>query len=223
MYLVFDIETIPDQSPDAKERIAEIIKHPTNMKLEKTIAKWEEKEKPKAIESAWLKTALNGAYGQTVSIAAKYLDNNLKCADSFLDTTESQLENTLISSFYNWIGKHEHLISGNQLIGHNTNFDTTFLYHRSVIWGESPTMRIVPNGRHEKDFFCTMQAWAGYNKYISLDELCRILGTPGKTTKGSDVWPMVQAGEWSKLEQYNMNDVDKTIEVYKRLTFYKGE
>jgi len=45
MYLVFDIETIPDQSPDAKERIAETIKHPANMKLEKTIAKWEEEEK----------------------------------------------------------------------------------------------------------------------------------------------------------------------------------
>ena len=56
---------------------------------------------------------------------------------------------------------------------------------------------------------------------ISMDRLCKILGIPGKGDgpTGADVWPMVQAGRIDEVGEYCRQDVSRTREIHKRLTF----
>ena len=57
MQLIFDIETIPSQHPDARAQARASIKPPGTLKKAESIAEWERESKPGAVEEAWLKTS----------------------------------------------------------------------------------------------------------------------------------------------------------------------
>ena len=67
--IYFDIETVPDQRPGARDEIATTIKPPGTLKKTESIAEWERESKPAAAEEAWLRTSLDGTYGQVVAIS----------------------------------------------------------------------------------------------------------------------------------------------------------
>jgi predicted PolB exonuclease-like 3'-5' exonuclease len=47
-----------------------------------------------------------------------------------------------------------------------------------------------------------------------------LLGIPGKgDMDGSKVWPMFQAGQHKEIASYCMDDVRRTREMHKRMTF----
>ncbi len=64
MNIFIDIETIPAQRPDVLEEIKASIKAPAVYKKPESIAEWMRTEGPAAIDAAYRKTGLDGAYGQ---------------------------------------------------------------------------------------------------------------------------------------------------------------
>jgi predicted PolB exonuclease-like 3'-5' exonuclease len=73
--------------------------------------------------------------------------------------------------------------------------------------------------RPGKDFFCSMQYWAGYGKTVSLDTLCRALGvaSPKGDMDGSKILDAWLAGEYERIADYNLKDAIAVRDVYHRL------
>jgi predicted PolB exonuclease-like 3'-5' exonuclease len=84
----------------------------------------------------------------------------------------------------------------------------------------NPGIALKWQGRHGIAFFCTMEAWAGFNKRISQDALCEILGLEKKPDDidGSKVYDYYLAGEIDKIVEYNKHDVKTVREIYKRVS-----
>ena len=107
-------------------------------------------------------------------------------------------------------------------IGHNIrNFDLPFLYKRSVILGIKPPIDVpFSSGPSSKQVFDTMTEWAGWNKYISQDALCRLLGLPVKEgMTGADVYQYWQDGRYPEILEYNKRDVETVRAIHRRMTF----
>lgn len=216
MNIVIDIETIPDQSPTAKQEIAETIKHPAQMKKQETIDDWHNGngkyagEKDKAIEEKYLKTSFDGGYGQIICIGF-----DVDGSEHMLTTTGDDRD--LLSNFWDIIGECKESL---YFIAHNAKFDLPFLWHRSIVNSVKPAKFFKAYGRHNSDYFCTMEGWAGFNGKIGLDRLAKILKLGGKTEgmDGSQVWPEFQKGNIKKIADYCMDDVRLTKAIYERLT-----
>jgi predicted PolB exonuclease-like 3'-5' exonuclease len=215
--IVIDIETIPDQSEGAIKRISKNIKHPAQMKKQETIDDWHNGagkyagEKDKAIQEAYLKTSFNGGYGQIVCICADFEGEEY----SFTTTGDDK---GLLKEF--WSCVYDKTVS-TYFIAHNAKFDLPFLFHRSIINNVKPARDFKPHGKHGNSYFCTMEAWAGFNGRISLDELSNILGVGSKTEgmSGDQVWPEYQKGNIQKIAGYCMDDVRLTKAIYERLKY----
>lgn len=239
MHIVIDIETIPDQSEGALERMAAdfTAKAPDLLKPQlidaldlgdngkfKTVpelkAMWIEKfgeeAKLEQAKEKWLKTSFDGAYGQICCICFDADNKNY----SIVNEDEKQL----LIDFWHSI---ERALNGRPpyFIAHNAKFDLPFLYHRSVINNVEPWGEFRPHGKHGYDYYCTMTAWAGFGGKIGLDRLAGILGLGSKTEgmSGAEVWPEYQKGNIAKIIDYCRDDVALTKKVYERLTFSGGD
>lgn len=214
--IIIDLETIPDQSPTAMQDIAETIKPPAQMKKTATIDDWHKGngkyagEKEKAINEKWLKTSFDGGYGQICCICIDVDGEQL----TFISDAS---EESLLKCFWSTI---DSLSASPYFVAHNAKFDLPFLWHRSIINGVVPHKFFKAHGRHNSDYFCTMEAWAGWNGKIGLDRLAKILGLGSKTEgmDGSQVWPEYQKGNIQKIAGYCMDDVRLTKAIYERLT-----
>ena len=228
MKIWIDIETVPTQPElETKAEIAKSIKHPAAMKKAETIQAWHEGEgkyageKAKSIEDAYRKTSLDGTKGEVVSVS--WHSENGKGGTNYRDIfNEKQDEASLLEVLFDDIRL---ACDGRPpfFIGHNIRFDLKFLFQRSIIRGVNPEFKIPFSGRHEQNFYCTMEAWAGFNGRISQDNLCKALGIEGKPCDidGSKVWDFVKAGDIVRVADYNEDDTDKVIKIYNKLNFIK--
>jgi len=217
--IFLDIETVPQQPEnEAKATIAETIEAPGTMKKAETIADWHDGAgkyagvKDAAIEEAYRKTSFDGAKGEICSIAWGD-DKEIFSAsrDSFAG------EGPLLEFFLEKVGA----FTTNYFIGHNIRFDLKFLYHRCIINRISDKHAFHFGGRHNTDFYCTMEAWAGFKERISQDNLCKALGIEGKPDDidGSKVWDHYKEGKIARIEEYNRYDVETVRQIYNRLNF----
>jgi predicted PolB exonuclease-like 3'-5' exonuclease len=208
--IYIDIETIPDQRDGAIDRIKETLSPPGTLKKAESIAAWHKDKAPLAAEEKYLKTSLDGLYGQILCIGIAVDDNEPIC----LTGTESMM----LAGMYAVIEKGVAPL----IIGHNIlKFDLPFIKHRSIINSVHPTV-LMPDSRfNNSDAYDTMQGWAGFNNYVSLDNLCFAFGieSPKDGIDGSQVWEYVQAGKEQVVFEYCKRDVAATREVFKRLTF----
>ena len=218
MQIVIDIETLPDQSANAKDRIAENVKHPAAMKKGETIADWHNGTgkyagaKEIEINNQYLKTSFDGGRGRIACICIELIDTG----ETFKYFGEN--EAAILESFWCSVRSNTELP---YFIAHNAKFDLPFLWHRSVVNDANPGVTFNPHGRHGSNHFCTMEAWAGFNGRISLNNLADILGEGSKTEgmDGSQVWPEYQKGNIDKIVGYCADDVALTSRIYKRLKF----
>jgi len=68
-----------------------------------------------------------------------------------------------------------------------------------------------------KGIFDTMTAWAGTRDTISLDNLCKALGIPGKDGfDGSMVADAWLAGEHDTIAEYCRDDVERVRQIHNR-------
>ena len=211
-FLYLDIETIPNQSPEYASRVAETIAPPGNIKKPESIAKWLEENRESATQDAISKTSFDGGRGHVCTIAWARNDGDIAVhhAKTVAD------ERSVIEDFFaNFDPYH-----AETLVGHNVaNFDLAFLRKRAIALGI-----VMPRGNFPRDpkpwdkkIFDTMIAWGGVRDFVSMDNLCDILGIEGKNGfDGSQVADAWARGEHDRIAEYCMDDVHRTREIHKR-------
>ena len=195
---------------------------------EDTIKEWELSMAPKLAEDVgiekWKKCSLDASFGQVVSIAYALDDNEVVSHTSRGFDDDAELLNWFFKSLME--SMMADLKSGTickpYFIGHYIGlFDLKFLFQRSVIQNIKPTFKLPFYGRHAQEFFDTNIAWCGYKDRISQDKLCKALGIEGKPgdIDGSKVFDFWQEGNYSRIQEYNVDDVEKNRMIYNRLNF----
>lgn len=226
MNIYLDIETVPGQAPGLRDELAATIKPPATLKKAESIQAWIDNDKAAAVEEAWLKTSLDGTYGQIVVIGMAIDDD---ASREFVVRDLSATEEACVLGEFWAAVRNAH--SGNAsmkptIIGHNViSFDLPFLWKRSVILQVRPPFWWPRNPKPWADGIVdTMTYWAGDRGTISLDRLCRALGIEGKGDgmTGADVWPAVRDGRIAEVSAYCAADVIRTRAVHRRMTFYDG-
>lgn len=229
MNLYIDIETIPAQRPDVMEEIAATIKPPATFKKPESIAEWMRTEGPGAIDEAYRRTGLDGAYGHVcvVGLAANGFDPIAICELDWQDHgAERRILEALGCQLTDWIPPNAAFSTC--VIGHNVSaFDLRFLQQRSIVNGIRPHATLARAAQAKPwegdKVFDTMVQWTGSaNVRISLDKLCKALSipTPKDGITGATVWDAVQEGRIDEVAAYCLKDVTATREAHKRMTFH---
>lgn len=235
--ITIDIETIPSQREDVRDYFAKTIgkdtaeklanvRAPANYKDAEKIAAYIEDAKAvllngeqAAIDEAVIKTGLDGAFGQVVCVGLAFGEET-PIVISGMD--EEDLLNRLNVCLFG-VPPSQHLSTS--IVGHNvSSFDLRFLMQRYMVNSIKPHQLIKMAAEakpwEKERVYDTMIQFAGPGGRISLDKLCAAFGMAGKgDITGADVWPLVQAGRLSEVNEYCADDVAKTRAVFKRMTF----
>ena len=204
-FLYLDIETIPTTDAHRIAEIAATITCPGNITKPESITAWEAEKKPKLVEEAVAKTSFSGAYGKVCCIGWAWDDGE---ALSVVGDEARVLVNAI-----DRITMSAPQYGLTTIVGHYVaNFDLRFLMQRAIVLGiPLPTWFPRDPKPWAKDVFDTMAAWAGPKDSISLDNLCKVLGIPGKDgVDGSMVAGMWQRGEYDAIAEYCRADVERS-------------
>lgn len=216
-FLYLDIETIGTSDPDRIAEIAATITCPGNITKAESIAAWEAEKKPKLVEEAVAKTSFSGAYGKVCCIGWAWDDGE---ALSVVGDEARVLVNaidriTMSAPQYGLM----------TIVGHYVaNFDLRFLMQRAIVLGvRLPAWFPRDPKPWSREVFDTMTAWAGAKDSISLDNLCKVLGIPGKDgVDGSMVAGMWQRGELDAIAEYCRADVERVRNVHRKMQVALG-
>lgn len=214
-----DIETLPTQSQEARDRIAATIKPPKSVKRAEALEKWHDEDRPDAIQAAIDKTSLNPALGHVCTIGWAFADGpaGAEHAKQIIGDDDTAGEADILTAFFEdvtWARAHK-------FVGHSVaRFDLRFLACRAVVLGVRipPLFPKVPRD-WDRTVFDTMATWCAYarSEYISLDDLCFALGIPGKDGfDGSQVAAAWAAGEHDKIREYCIADVERVRAIHRR-------
>jgi len=216
MKVYFDIEHVKTRRADYRDRVAATIKPPGTMKKADTIAKWEEEEKPAAIEAEIEKTVFNGGlchvvqiqygldYEQPVVLIAETVDDEKKIITEFLDAVSTQQ-------------------SSLQFVGHNiANSDIKILKQRCIVLGINPPSnfrRAIQAKPWDEILFDTMIQWAGVGGTVSMDNLCYYLGvqTPKSDIRGDNYGEYWSNQLFDDCRRYGIDEIVALREVYERM------
>lgn len=199
-----DVESIPSQRWDIVHEIVQ--RH--------TAACGDDLPKArKLIDEEHRKTALNGAFGEVVVVAwavddgpVSYLQRHYK---------DPAGEARVLAAFAEVLRREIDGEARTELVGHNIlGFDRPFLRQRGIVCRVAlPAIvsddTIKPWALPVRD---TMAIWCGSQRErISLDNLCRALGIPGKGhgLDGAHVWDAIQAGRIDDVTAYCCADVER--------------
>jgi 3'-5' exonuclease len=213
------VECIPSQLPGIREEIAETVTPPASISKAETLAAWEKDKKPALIEEAYRKTALDGTLGQIVCIGFAFDGGGV----GSIDDSDGD-EAFVIRTFFDLCERM--FDSSDQrrpcFIGHNiVGFDLRYIWQRAVINGvKVPAWFPYKAKPWDDSVFDTMTEWAGVGKFIGMSKLCKVFGIDGKPDDidGSTVWDHYQAGNIEKISEYCRGDVERTREIYRRMT-----
>jgi 3'-5' exonuclease len=216
--IYLDVETIPAQ-PEEEYKKSIIVSPPASMKKPETLQAWHngegkyEGEKDRLIEEKYRKTALDGRYGEIISVSWAVGDGEIQSVSRLDYDNEAEI----LGSFFLRLAKDTML---DYFIGHNIRFDLEFLWKRAVINGLNPGIKLRWQARHGTGFFCTMEAWAGFKQFIKQDELALLLGLPQKPDgiDGSKVYDYFLEGKIKDIVDYNKYDVGTVRDIYKRVS-----
>ncbi len=247
--ITIDIETIPTQDQALADRLGADIRAaakaamsevgpPGNWKDEAKIATWWEEignakkselffKGEEAAEEAVRKTSLDAAFGNVAVVCIKVgNDKPISLFDGGFSFREPGYEAWLLNetnkALTSICGHHR----GQRLLGHNLNFDRTFLRQRGIVRGVAMHSLITAMHRPWDDATIdTMTLWTGdYRDRVKLEKLCDIFDLQhkgdeiGEEIDGSRVWEFVQRGDIDKVAAYCAGDVERTWQAYLRLT-----
>lgn len=206
-YVYFDIETIPNQSPEALDRYRKLVKPPSQYKKPESIQKWLDENQDQAAADLLAKTSLDGGAGHVCTIG--WAKNGGVIRVEHAETVGEETE--ILTAFFSDLEPYHSEI----LVGHNiARFDIPFLLKRAVVLGvglPQPTSFPRDPKPWDSSVFDTMVAWAGAKDFIGMNALCGILGIVGKEDfDGSQVAEAWKNGEHMKIAQYCDSDVRRT-------------
>lgn len=206
-----DIETIPAQSQEVRDRFKSEVKAPGNIKKPESIEAWMEANAETAAMEAIAKTSFDPAKGHICTISWAMGDEEPDTAHA--DTVEA--ERDLLAAFFGALrANHRYTFVGHYIGG----FDLRFILCRAVVLGVKIPREIPRDPKPwDKTIFDTMTAWSGVKGSISMDNLCDAFGIPGKGDfSGADVAEAWAAGEHQKIADYCADDVRRTREIWRR-------
>ena len=211
--LFFDIETMPTKDPEIIKQISETIKPPGNIKKTESIAAWMDEKFNQALIDAVKETSLDGLYGGVACIGWSYGDGEV--SSSGLNQTEAET----IKEFYGCIVRDV-----TKFCGHNIqNFDLQFLKHRSIILGIRPpnNLLMAMNAKPWSDWVAdTMIMWdSSKQNMVSMYRLCKAFGIDGKGDFNGSMVAETWEKDPQKVIEYCLDDVRRTMQIYKRMTF----
>lgn len=218
--IYFDIETLPTDQQWVIDELRESIKPPATHKKQETIDKWMEENAYQKLIELIKNTSLDGIYGRIACISWAHNDGNV------LTTDKSMSERDCLSLFFDYL---ENKFSIDEsLCGHGiVDFDLPFIKHRSIILGIKPPI-LLRNAFDAKPWDKTLVQdtklmWAKDYRYKrSMDSICKALGILGKGdfdgSMVAETWPI----DPQKVIDYCADDVRRTRDIYKRITFQTG-
>jgi len=221
MDVFVDVETIPSQRNEAKERAAARVSPPGNISKAETIAKWEAETRPGKEEEEWKRSALDGGWGELCCICWAVDDGPVlqSCRPSLEDS-----EKHMLATFLGAISDEQEQQRGRPItwIGHNiTGFDLRFLWQRAVVLGIKPPIKLQQDATPwSGKVIDTMHTWAGNRGSIKLTDLCAALRIDvghDDTIDGSMVWDEYKAGRFYTVLHHCRADVERVREVYRRM------
>jgi predicted PolB exonuclease-like 3'-5' exonuclease len=213
----FDIESLPAQDPAIRAELAAAVTAPAIYKKPESIAEWLAENREKEAEAAWLKTSFDGGVGHVFCIAYAIGDGDPRVL--YQPTLSRENEIATLEVFFRDLAQAGHV----QLVGHNiVGFDIGFLWKRAMVLGVKPPFNFPRNPKPWSEMVCdTMTLWDSQQRAGgSMDRICRLLGITGKDGfSGADVWPAIKRGEFERVAEYCKDDVRRTREMHKRMTF----
>jgi predicted PolB exonuclease-like 3'-5' exonuclease len=224
--LFLDVETLPTSDPEAIAEIAATIKPPGTLKKQESIDAWMAENKESAVKEAVHKTGFSGLYGSICCICYAFDDGEVFS----VRVGDEISEKVMLESFYSHVFNNNAIdtargyVAGDlTIVGHNViGFDLPFIKHRSIINKVKPSPQFIKafDDKWGKDVKDTMIMWSpDKERRASMDKLCKAFGIPGKGdfdgSMVAETWPV----DPEKVIEYCRDDVRRTREIYKRLTF----
>ena len=225
MILYLDIETLPTSSPEFIAQASASVTAPAQYKKPESIAEWMRDNKEQAVKDIVAKTSFDGLYGSIACICFAFDDGDVHQVNCING------EEKMLRDFYFSVSQVSSIqyVGGSTSIpmvvcGHNVaGFDLPFLKHRSMINGAKPPSLLLKAMNAKPWDNCiadTMLMWSSDSqKRVSMDKLCKAFGLQGKGefdgSMVADTWPH----DPQKVIEYCKDDVRRTREIYKRLTF----
>ena len=226
MNVYIDVETIPSQQDWYRAELAHEAENaeyraPSNWKDPEKIAAEVKRKKAEAlaeVNEQWLKSALDGAYGEIVVICTK-TNGHTRAMFQSEDTDERRL----LETFCDWVetqltreGLHRRKP---HFIGHNVQFDLKFLWKRLKVHNIQAPFPIPHNATPwSGEYGDTMYRWDSTSK-IKLTRLCQVLGVQvADGITGADVWPLWEAGEHEVVIDHCIADVERVVELWRKLS-----
>lgn len=210
-YVYLDVETVPVQDPEAVFDIRSQIKPPANLKKQESIDAWFAEHGEQAGADLVAKTSFDGARGHVCTIAWAVNDGPVaSCHASSVGD-----EAGIITAMFSQLPMYKSVI----FVGHNiAGFDLPFLRKRAIILGVTLAQQFPRDVKSwDKNIHDTMTMWAGHRDTISMDNLCKALGIPGKSgMDGSQVAQAWTDRRHDEIEQYCRDDVERTRLIHQK-------
>lgn len=224
--LFIDIETISCQRQDLIDTLLLDIKPPGNLSKQETIEKWWAENYESECDKRLRKTALDGLYGEILSIAWAIDEGEPLC----VLRKKTETDASVLTAFYDTLAtltdEHGQRVVEVQWIGHwITGFDLRFLWQRSVINGIKPSLHLPKDAKPwDREVFDTKVAWTGISSQYTgaggLSALSKVFGRDGKDDFcGDDVYDAWIEEAYETIKAYNIRDVEDTRFLYKRFNF----
>lgn len=212
----YDLETLPTNDESVIAELEKEISPPGNIKKAESIKAWMDENKETALLDIIANTSLDGLYGRIACIAW--------CSDDseILSTMPDHSEAEAIGCFYDYLSFSQ----DDYFCGHKIHsFDLPFLKHRSIILDIEPpnalwkAMNAKPWDSCIKD---TLLMWSNDKwKKGSMERLCKAFGIAGKGDFDGSMVAETWLKDPKKVIDYCVDDVERTRQIYKRLTFNK--
>jgi hypothetical protein len=214
--IYLDIETLPTQDESIIAEFRKSITVPATYKKQESIDKWMDENAEDQLKELVAKTSFDGLYGRIACIAWALDDGKI------MHTTKEMNERECLHMFFDYLD--DVLKIDESLCGHNIAvFDLTFLKHRAIINNIKPPIMLLkamsakPWDNVIQD---TMLLWStDKHRRGSMDRLCRAFGIKGKEgfdgSMVAETWPV----DPQKVIDYCCDDIRRTREIYKRITF----
>lgn len=220
-YLYLDIETLPTKDEGVIADIASTITPPATIKKAESLDAWEKDTKPGLVVEAVAKTSFSGAWGSICCIGWAW---NSETPVSILNRGD---EAKFLDEAFTSISGRAPQYGATTVVGHNVvSFDLRFIWQRCFVLGvKAPSWLPLdpkPWGREVAD---TMSIFSGVRDKISLDNLCRAMGLPGKGDgmTGADVAAAWERGEYDEIAAYCRADVERVRAVHQRMLTAMGQ
>lgn len=132
-----------------------------------------------------------------------------------------QLESAALEDFLGLM--KEFNPDSDEIVGHNVNFDLSFIFFRCVVYGLDLSFPLDLGAYNPKGVYDTSRRWAAGARSISpasLDALAWALGEETSKTEeasGDRVLALYTAGALGAIREYNLRDIRLTRKIYERL------